>query len=93
MIKIFLLDFRIYAHMYLNSLIRMHGSLPDDYCIIGFDNSPISSEAVIPTSTVGQQIDKIAEAAMEILVKQMNERKKEDRPLPAVRSTKSSHRF
>jgi len=65
-----------YANMFLNSLIRMHGSLPEDYRIIGFDNSPISSEAVIPTSTVGQQIDKIAEAAMEILVEQMNERKK-----------------
>lgn len=65
-----------YANMFLNSLIRLHGSLPDDYCIIGFDNSPISSEAVIPTSTVGQQIDKIANTTMELLVEQMNERKK-----------------
>ena len=62
--------------MFLNSLIRSYGSLPEDYQIIGFDNSPISNEAVIPTSTVGQQIDKIAETAMEILVEQMNERKK-----------------
>mgnify|MGYP002571187998 CR=1 FL=1 len=65
-----------YANMFLNSLIRSYGSLPEDYQIIGFDNSPISNEAVIPTSTVGQQIDKIAETAMEILVEQMNERKK-----------------
>lgn len=65
-----------YANMFLNYLIRLYGSLPDDYRIIGFDNSPISSEAVIPTSTVGQQIDKIANTAMEILVEQMNERKK-----------------
>lgn len=65
-----------YANMLLNALVRLHGSLPEDYRIIGFDNSPISSEAVIPTSTVGQQIDKIADAAMEILVEQMNERKK-----------------
>ncbi|MBO5292828.1 MAG: substrate-binding domain-containing protein [Lachnospiraceae bacterium] len=65
-----------YANIFLNYLIRLHGSLPDDYRIIGFDNSPISSEAVIPTSTVGQQIDKIADMAMEILVAQMNERKK-----------------
>lgn len=65
-----------YANIFLNCLIRMHGSLPDDYRIIGFDNSPISGEAVIPTSTVGQQIDKIAETAMEILVDLMNERKK-----------------
>ena len=65
-----------YANMFLNSLIRSYGSLPEDYQIIGFDNSPISNEAVIPTSTVGQQIDKIAETPMEILVEQMNERKK-----------------
>ena len=71
-----------YANMFLNSLIRSHGSLPDDYRIIGFDNSPISYEAVIPTSTVGQQIDKIAETAMEILVEQMNERKKRKPVIP-----------
>lgn len=65
-----------YANIFLNHLIRLHGCLPDDYRIIGFDNSPISGEAVIPTSTVGQQIDKIANTAMEILVEQMNERKK-----------------
>ena len=30
-----------YANMFLNSLIRSYGSLPEDYQIIGFDNSPI----------------------------------------------------
>jgi len=70
--------------MFLNSLIRSYGSLPEDYQIIGFDNSPISNEAVIPTSTVGQQIDKIAETAMEILVEQMNERKKRK---PVIQTT------
>ncbi len=70
-----------YANILLNYLFQLHGGLPDDYRIIGFDNSPISSEAVIPTSTVGQQIDKIAFTAMELLVEQMNERKKR-RPTP-----------
>lgn len=65
-----------YANIFLNYLIRIYGSMPDDYCIVGFDNSPISTEAVIPTSTVGQQIDVIAKTAMEILVEQMTERKK-----------------
>ena len=72
-----------YANILLNFLIQRHGSLRDDYRIIGFDNSPISGEAVIPTSTVGQQIDKIASAAMEILVDQMKERKKR-KPAPAA---------
>ena len=73
-----------YANMFLNSLIRSYGSLPDDYQIIGFDNSPISNEAVVPTSTIGQQIDKIAETAMEILVEQMNGRKKRK---PVIQTT------
>lgn len=69
------------ANVFLNLLIRKYGSLPDDYLIIGFDNSPISREAVIPISTIGQQIDKIAYEAVSLLVEQMNERKKR-RPAP-----------
>lgn len=69
------------ANVFLNLLIRKYGSLPDDYLIIGFDNSPISREAVMPISTIGQQIDKIAYEAVSLLVEQMNERKKR-RPVP-----------
>src|SRR5699024_10076316 len=49
-----------HANVLLNLLVKRYGKLPDDYFIVGFDNSPISREAVIPISTVGQQIDKIA---------------------------------
>jgi len=45
-------------------------------CIVGFDDSPIASEAIVPITTIGQQIDKIAYEAMNLLVSQMNERKK-----------------
>jgi len=69
------------AANFLNFLVRKHGCLPDDYRIVGFDNSSVSSEAIIPISTIGQQIDKIAEEAMDILVMQMNEQKKR-RPVP-----------
>lgn len=69
------------ANVFLNLLIRKYGFLPDDYLIIGFDNSPVSREAIIPISTVGQQIDKIAYEAVSLLVEQMNERKKR-RPAP-----------
>ena len=62
-------------------MVRKYGCLPPDYRIIGFDNSPISREAVLPISTVGQQIDVIARESMEILVAAMNERKKR-RPAP-----------
>ncbi|MDD6441630.1 MAG: substrate-binding domain-containing protein, partial [bacterium] len=70
-----------HANVFLNLLIRKYGRLPDDYLIVGFDDSPISREAVIPISTIGQQIDKIAFEAVNLLVEQMNERKKR-KPVP-----------
>ncbi|MCM1161922.1 MAG: substrate-binding domain-containing protein [Roseburia sp.] len=69
------------ANVFLNLLVKKYGTLPDDYRIVGFDDSSISREAIIPISTVGQQIDKIAYQAMELLVMQMNERKKR-KPVP-----------
>lgn len=73
-----------HANVLLNLLVRKYGTFPDDYRLVGFDNSPISSEAIIPTSTVGQQIDTLAREAMDLLVMQMNERKKR-RPVPLDR--------
>lgn len=71
-----------HANVLLNLLIRKFGTFPDDYRIVGFDNSPISREAVYTISTVGQQIDIIAQEAVALLVEQMNERKKRKPSLP-----------
>lgn len=65
-----------HANILLNIIVRKYGTLPDKYKIVGFDNSPVAREAVIPITTVGQQVDKIAEEAMELLLMQINERKK-----------------
>lgn len=65
-----------HANIFLNLLVRKYGTLPEDYFLMGFDNSPVSMEAVIPISTIGQQIDKLAYEAVSLLVEQMNERKK-----------------
>ena len=70
-----------HANIMLNMIFSEYGTLPDEYRIIGFDDSPIAEEAIIPISTVGQQIDKIAYEAVSLLVEQMNERKKR-RPKP-----------
>ncbi len=70
-----------YANSMLNLIVREHGTLPDTYRIIGFDDSPAAGQAIFPISTIGQQIDKIAYEAMELLVTQMDERKKR-RPKP-----------
>ena len=65
-----------YANMFLNLIFQKYRELPSFYEIIGFDNSPIASEAILPITTVGQQIDIIAQTAMELLVQQMEEQKK-----------------
>lgn len=65
-----------HANVLLNIIVREYGTLPEEFRIVGFDNSPIANEAIIPISTVGQQIEKIAYEAMELLVGQMNEQKK-----------------
>lgn len=70
-----------HANSMLNIIFREHGALPEEYRLIGFDDSPIAAQAIIPISTVGQQIDRLAYEAMELLVTQMNERKKR-RPEP-----------
>lgn len=70
-----------HANVLLNTLFQKYGRLPDTYQIVGFDDSPISREAVIPTSTVGQQIPLIAGEAMKLLSEQMAERKKR-KPAP-----------
>ncbi len=69
------------ANLLLNLLFRKYGTLPDDWLLVGFDNSPISREAVMSISTIGQQVDKLAYEAVRLLVEQMNERKKRN-PVP-----------
>lgn len=69
------------ANILLNLIIRKYGEFPDKYSLVGYDDSPVSKEAVIPISTVGQQIDVIAKEAMGLLVMQMDKRKKR-RPEP-----------
>ena len=64
-----------YANVFLNLLIRKYGYLPNDYFLIAFDDSPISREAIIPISSVSQQIDKIAFEAIELLISQIQAQK------------------
>ena len=70
-----------YASILLNIIVQEYGKLPDRYRIIGFDNSPVSREAIIPISTIGQQVGVMADSTMELLTAQINERRKH-RPTP-----------
>ena len=44
--------------MFLNLIFQKYGTFPSTYEIVGFDNSPIASEAILPITTIGQQMDK-----------------------------------
>lgn len=73
------------ASEFLKILIRKYQVLPSNYRIVGFDGAPISEEAIYSITTVAQQIDKIVEEAMELLMVQINERKKRNpQPLEPV---------
>ena len=63
------------ASAMMNLLFRRYGRLPDDYLLVGFDNSPASREAIVPISTVGQQVDKLAGEAVRLVVEQIAARK------------------
>ena len=60
-----------HASILVNLLVRKHGKLPEDYLIVGFDDSPASRNAIFPISTVAQQIDVIATEAVKLLVEQI----------------------
>ena len=63
------------ANVLLNLILQKYNRLPDDYKLIGFDDSPISWEAVMPFSTIRQDTRAIAEDAMEMLIRMMDGRK------------------
>ena len=57
-------------------LIKNKKNIPDEYEIIGFDNSPISMESILPITTVKQDIVKIAEDSMKLILRQINAKNK-----------------
>lgn len=60
----------------MNILIKNKKNIPDEYEIIGFDNSPISTEAIIPITTVGQDVTKIANESIKLMLRQINLKKR-----------------
>lgn len=61
-----------HANILLNILVRNKKNIPEEYEIIGFDNSPISTEAIIPITTVGQDVVKIANESIKLILRQIN---------------------
>ncbi|WP_274954224.1 LacI family DNA-binding transcriptional regulator [Anaerostipes butyraticus] len=65
-----------YANIFLNILIKNKKQIPEEYEIIGFDNT-ISKESIIPITTVAQNIQKIARSAVEELKEQIESKDSE----------------
>ena len=65
-----------HANIFLNIVIKNNKCVPNEYEIIGFDNSPISREAIIPITTVSQNINKISDCSIKSLLRQINFKKK-----------------
>lgn len=65
-----------HANILVNIIFKKYGYFPNRYKIIGFDNSLISREGILPISTIGQQIDVITNEAMKLLISQIENRKK-----------------
>lgn len=66
-----------YASIFVNILFQKYGHFPEDYRIVGFDDSPIASETIIPLTTIRQDLKAISHTALEVLSQQIEERKKE----------------
>ena len=69
------------AGLILASLLRRYGRLPEEYRLIGFDGTTVSEHAVIPISTVRQQLDQIVIAAVGLLDR-LIEARRQGKPLP-----------
>lgn len=70
-----------YAHIFVNILVKNGERIPDEYQIIGFDNSPDSSQSIIPITTVSQNIPAIAQNAIDLITQQINRSESGDEPV------------
>lgn len=65
-----------FANIALIHLMRTYGQYPSDFSLVGYDGSPIAEQAIVPISSVGQQIDKITDTAMKLLIEQIEGKRK-----------------
>ncbi|MBQ1492693.1 MAG: LacI family DNA-binding transcriptional regulator [Blautia sp.] len=73
------------ANAMLNQIVRKYGALPEEYRLVGFDNSPISESAIYPITTVSQQIPLMAQEAIRLLSELIKIKKESpDKPLPLI---------
>ena len=55
------------ANYFIKILVKNNKSIPDDYEVIGFDDSPAAIESFIPLTSIKQDINKITQNTLSIL--------------------------
>ena len=80
------------ANIVLNELFRQNGRLPDDFRIVGFDGTAMSTRSVLPLSTVEQQLDLLVDNAMELLIEQIRVKKDAGSGIPSTLPHEPRHR-
>ncbi|WP_281526104.1 LacI family DNA-binding transcriptional regulator [Intestinibacter bartlettii] len=55
------------ANYFIKILVRNNKSIPDDYEVIGFDDSPAAIESFIPLTSIKQDVNKITQNTLSIL--------------------------
>lgn len=63
------------ANIFLNIALSHGKRVPEDYELIGFDNSPIAEQAFLPLTTIAQDTAGIVDNTMKLLTKQIDHRK------------------
>lgn len=58
----------------LNALYTRGAAIPQQYEIIGFDNSPLTEETIISISTIAQDIEQLTDNIMDIMVRKIEQR-------------------
>lgn len=70
------------ASLFLNSALSYGIRIPEQFEIIGFDNSPISVQSIMPITTIGQNVNRLVGETIKLLSRQWEEsRKNPDIPL------------
>ena len=55
------------ANYFIKILVKNNKSIPDDYEVIGFDDSPAAIESFIPLTSIKQDVNKITQNTLSIL--------------------------
>ena len=55
------------ANYFIKKLVKNNKSIPDDYEVIGFDDSPAAIESFIPLTSIKQDVNKITQNTLSIL--------------------------